>query len=219
MMNILKPLKLSIILMLTTVGTANASLLLQSADYTVVAEVGNPIISSTYPLTGTATVTAGSEVNTSASLTFLSSGFEQIFSGNISIDLSVDKITVAWSGTAQGVSLLFNFTNLIFDAPGTITGVSLTSETCNFAGLACSQVGAGLAIPTYNVNSIIGMGASTLAGFQPGVSFSQTYSFTTLASEPPVQPPVISAPAPTSALMMIFAAICLRAFVRKTQPE
>lgn len=205
MISKLKTLLLVVFAVVST--SAHSALILQSADYNIDATVGNTITSNDFPLSGNSVVIAGPEFSQSASLTFTSSGFPQTFIGTVSFDLTADTITVGWSGTAQGVGLNFDFTNMMFDLPGSITGIQLVSQSCTASNLACTDFGlASFKVPNFTANSVIGMGIN-LFGFQPGTSFSQTYRLITEASSTPPPPNV---PEPSTLALFVLSLFGLR---------
>jgi len=117
--------------MLMTVfsGNVNASLLLESSDLFITAEIANTATISPYFSDIATNFSAVSEPGSDSLLIFIPSGFEQAFRGNIQIDFFVDRITAVWSGAYSGVALLFNFTSLAFDVHCVITGISLVPES------------------------------------------------------------------------------------------
>ncbi len=144
-------------------GGASAALIGTTTDLTITGSVGNPITSTNLPISQTLNIIdPGQEIsNRVVNLTFDSSGFDQVFSGRVNVDVSDDKIRVSFSGTAQGIGLLFSFDSL-GGASEDIVGASTFSS-----GGMVSGVNA-LIDPVFTADSVA-FGFQFL-GFQPGTN-------------------------------------------------
>lgn len=200
----MKAIKMTLVTLLLSLGissTANAGLI--TTDFSITASVGNTIVSNDFPLTGSTVVSAGPEFSQSASLVFLSSGFEQTFSGIVGFDLTDDTITVSFSGTAQGINLAFNFSNMVWDSPIIFTGIELVSQNCSTGDFGCSGI-ASFNTPSSAANSVSNMGMA-LFGFQPGLSFTQTYRLLTEVDSS--VPPNTDIPEPSMIFLLLISLI------------
>jgi|GEM_PF-4036070 len=146
-------------------GGASAALVGTTTDLTITGSVGNPITSTNLPISQTLNIIdPGQEMsNRLVSLTFDSSGFDQVFSGRVNVDVSDNKIRVSFSGTAQGIGLLFSFDNL-GGASEDIVGASTSSSSGIINGVN------GLIDPVFTSDSVA-FGFQFL-GFQPGTNVS-----------------------------------------------
>ncbi|XQW84060.1 PEP-CTERM sorting domain-containing protein [Thalassotalea piscium] len=198
-MRLITKIAITSLLSLQLISSAFAGLI--NVDYTINASVGNPISSNDFPLSGTESVIAGQEFTQNSSLVFESSGFPQTFVGNVGFDLTSDTITVMFNGTGQGVDLTFNFSNLVWDTPTILTGLTLVSQSCSADIYSCNGV-ADYSIPTFSGNSISSMGLR-MFGFQPGMNFSQTYQLIT-KEDTSVPPAPVDVPEPLTVVMLAF---------------
>lgn len=144
-------------------GSASAALVGTTTDLTITGSVGNPVTSTNLPITQTLTVydLAPEVSNRHVSLTFQSSGFDQVFSGRVNVDLSDDKILVNFAGTAQGVGLLFTFDDL-GSASEDIVGVTTSASSGITSGVNA------LIDPIFTADSVAF--GFNFFGFQPGTN-------------------------------------------------
>ncbi|MCF6777251.1 DUF4347 domain-containing protein, partial [Thiotrichales bacterium 19X7-9] len=132
---------------------------------------GNTLYSSTF------TVTAGAEVtNVSISDSFMSSGFPQNFSGNISVDVDDSDIFVRFNGTAQGSSLLFEFSSLVGESADRVTSATEVASSGVIGGVNSTYN------PTIS-NNVVTTGFNFF-GSQSGTNITQTTDLT-LVVDPP----------------------------------
>src|SRR5215471_16878105 len=98
--------------MAVALGTSEASatsLIGTTVGVNIVYDPGGPVVGApvNLPFNASVLVVAGTEVSTFVSETAHFGGFDQVFSGTVTVDIGADTIFVGFNGTAQVFDLKF----------------------------------------------------------------------------------------------------------------